>query len=113
MVDTLRLLLAVVVTAAMTDDRQGCVVMLQRSYASGGKCLRKIGGQCRRSRAVAARQGAQPKQTHQATLEVVEHTGKWLQVVKHRWQVEWTWSWLRNDRRQSRPMNSGLPVVRE
>ena len=43
MVDTLRLLVAVVVTAAMTDDRRGCVVMLQRSYASEGKCLRKIG----------------------------------------------------------------------
>jgi len=42
-VDTLRLLVAVVVTAAMTDDRQGCVVLLQRSYASGGKRLRKIG----------------------------------------------------------------------
>jgi hypothetical protein len=34
-VDTLGLLVAVVVTTAKTDDRQGRVVLLQRSYASG------------------------------------------------------------------------------
>jgi transposase len=34
------------------------------------------------------------KQTHKSDLEVVEHTGKGFQVVKHRWKVERTMAWL-------------------
>ena len=29
------------------------------------------------------------KRTHKVELDVVEHTGKGFQVVKHRWKVEW------------------------
>jgi transposase len=42
------------------------------------------------------------KQTHKVDLEVVEHTRKGLQVVKHGWKVERTFAWLLNDRRHSR-----------
>ena len=102
MVDTLGLLVAVVVTAANTEDRFGLVALLKRSFASGIKRLRKVwvdGGYqaqwlCDRVRRL--------KRTHQIDLEVVEHTGKGFQVVKHRWKVERTFAWLLNDRRHSR-----------
>ena len=42
LVDTLGLLLAVVVTAANVDDRQGLVEVLERYLARGGRRLRKI-----------------------------------------------------------------------
>src|SRR5205823_10489740 len=42
LVDTLGLIVAVVVTAANTDDRQGLVALLQRYFASGVTRLRKI-----------------------------------------------------------------------
>ena len=102
LVDTLGLIVAVVVTAANTDDRQGRVALLQRYFAAGVKRLRKIW--------VDADDQAQwlyawvhsVKPTHKIDLEVVEHTGKGFQVVKHRWKVERTLAWLLNDRRHSR-----------
>ena len=102
LVDTLGLIVAVVVTAANTVDRQGLVALLQRYFASGVTRLRKIW--------VDAGYDAQwlcdwvrgLKQTHKIDLEVVEHTGKGFQVVKHRWKVERTFAWLLNDRRHSR-----------
>jgi len=102
LVDTLGLLVAVVVTAANTDDRLGLVLLLQRYFASGVKRLRKLwvdGGYhaqwlCNWVRGL--------KQTYKVALEVVEHTGKGFQVVKHRWKVERTFAWLLNDRRHSR-----------
>jgi putative transposase len=42
------------------------------------------------------------KPTHKIDLEVVEHTGKGFQGVKHRWKVERTLAWLLNDRRHRR-----------
>jgi transposase len=42
------------------------------------------------------------QRTHTIALEVVEHTGKGLQVVKHRWKVERTLAWLLHDRRHRR-----------
>ena len=42
------------------------------------------------------------KLTHTMAREVVEHTGKGLQVVQHRWKVERTFAWLLNDRRHRR-----------
>jgi putative transposase len=102
LVDTLGLIVAVVVTAANIDDRQGLMTLLQRYFASGVKRLRKIwvdgGSQAQwlcdwvRSR----------QQTPKIDLEVVEHAGKGFQVVKHRWQVERMLAWLLNDRRHSR-----------
>ena len=102
LVDTLGLIVAVVVTAANTDDRQGLVALLKRYFASGVTRLRKIW--------VDAGYDAQwlrdwvhgLKHTHKIDLEVVEHTGKGFQVVKHRWKVERTLAWLLNDRRHSR-----------
>ena len=102
LIDTLGLIVAVVVTAANTDDRQGLVTLLQRYFASGVKRVRKIW--------VDGIYQAQwlwdwvrsLKQTYKIDLEVVEHTGKGFQVVKHRWKVERTFAWLLNDRRHSR-----------
>jgi transposase len=88
LVDTLGLIVAVVVTAANMDDRLGLVMLLKRYFAPGVTRLRKIwvdGGYeaqwlCDWVRGL--------KQTHKVKLEVVEHTGKGFQVVKHRWKVE-------------------------
>lgn len=102
LVDTLGLIVAVVVTAANTDDRVGLVALLKRYFASGVTRLRKIwvdGGYD----AQWLRDWVRGlKQTHKIDLEVVEHTGKGFQVVKHRWKVERTFGWLLNDRRHSR-----------
>lgn len=102
LVDTLGLLVAVVVTAANTDDRQGLVALLQAYFASGVKRLRKIW--------VDGGYEAQwlhdwvygLKQTHKIDLEVVERTGKGFTVLPQRWKVERTFAWLLNDRRHSR-----------
>jgi len=101
-VATLGLLVAGVVPAAKTDARQGLVALVLRSCASGVKRLRQIGvdsgyhGQwlCAWVRRVT--------QSHKRALAVVEPTGKQLQVVKHRGQVERTLAWFLNDRRHSR-----------
>jgi transposase len=42
------------------------------------------------------------KHTHKMALEVVEHPGKGVQVVKHCWKVERTLARILNDRRHSR-----------
>jgi putative transposase len=42
LVDTLGLIVAVVVTAANIDDRQGLVMLLQRYFAAGVKRLRQL-----------------------------------------------------------------------
>lgn len=102
LVDTLGLIIAVVVTAANTEDRQGLVRLLQRYVADGVKRVRKIwvdGGY--QAQGLSAWVYSL-KQTYKIALEVVEHTGKGLQVVKHRWKVERTFAWLVNDRRHSR-----------
>ena len=102
LVDPLGLLVAVVGTAANTDDRQGLVALLKQYFASGVTRLRTIWvdagyeaqGLCDWVRGL--------KHTHKSDLEVVTHTGKGFQVVKHRWKVERTLAWLLNDRRHSR-----------
>jgi putative transposase len=70
--DTLGLLIAVVVTAANTEDRVGFMLLLTRYFVGGVKRLRKLwvdGG---------------------------------YQVIPWRWAVERTFAWLLNDRRHSR-----------
>ena len=102
LVDTLGLIVAVVVTAANTDDRLGLVALMQQYFTAGVTRLRKIW--------VDAGYDAQwlrawvrgLKQTHKIDLEVVAHSGKGFQVVKHRWKVERTLAWILNDRRHSR-----------
>lgn len=102
LIDTLGLIVAVVVTAANTDDRQGLVALLTGYFASGVKRLRKIwvdGGYD----AQWLRDWVRSlKQTHKMDLEVVERTGKGFVVIKQRWKVERTLAWLLNDRRHSR-----------
>ena len=102
LVDTLGLIVAVVVTAANTDDRHGLVALMHRYFASGVTRLRKIwvdGGYD----AQWLRDWVRGlKRTHKVDLEVVEHTGKGFQVVPYRWVVERTFAWLLNDRRHSR-----------
>jgi len=102
LIDTLGLMVAVVVTAANRDARQGLVALLQRSCASGVKRLRKIwvdGGDEAQWLRDWVRRLQQP---HKIDLEVVERTGKGCTVLPQRGKVERTLAWLLNDRRQSR-----------
>jgi putative transposase len=102
LVDTLGLMLAVVVTAANTDDRQGWVALLTTCFASGVTCLRKIWVD-KGYEAQWLRDWARSfKQTHKIDVEVVERTGKGFEVVKQRWKVERRFAWMVNDRRHSR-----------
>jgi putative transposase len=102
LVDTLGRSVAVVVTAANTDDRLGLVTLLERYFAARVKRLRKIW--------VDGDDQAQwlwdwvhsLKQMPKGELEVVEHSGKGFQVVQHRWKVERTVAWLLKNRRPSR-----------
>jgi len=102
LVDTLGLIVAVVVTAANVDDRLGLVTWLQRYFASGVKRLRKIWVDGGYDAPWLSDWVRGLKRTHKVELEVVEHTGKGFQVVKHRWKVERTLAWILNDRRHSR-----------
>ena len=94
--------MAVVVTAAHTDDRQGLVALVQRSCASGVTRLRTIWGAGGYEAQWLRDWGGGLTQTHTIDMEVVEHTGKGFQVVKHRWKVERTFAWWLNDRRHRR-----------
>lgn len=102
LVDTLGLIVAVVVTAANVDDRQGLVQLLHCYFASGVKRLRKIW--------VDGGYDAQwlhdwvrgLKRTHKIDLEVVERPSTGFTVLPQRWKVERTLAWLLNDRRHSR-----------
>jgi transposase len=102
LVDTLGLIVAVVVTAANIDDRQGLVALLQHYFASGVKRLRKLWVDGGDEAQWLHDWGDSLKQTHKIDREVVEHTGTGFQGVKHRWKVERTFAWLLNDRRHSR-----------
>jgi putative transposase len=102
LVDTLGLIVAVVVTAANTDDRLGLVALLKQYCAAGVSRLRKIWVDAGYDAQWLRDWVRRLKHTHKMDLEVVEHTGKGFQVVKHRWKVERTFAWLLNDRRHSR-----------
>jgi putative transposase len=102
LVDTLGLILAVVVTAAHTDDRFGLVALLTRYFAGGVTRLRKLwvdGGSRAEGLALWVRE---LKQTHKIDLEVTDNAGPGFQVIPWCWAVEWTFAWLLNDRRHSR-----------
>ena len=103
MVDTLGLIIAVGVTAAATNDRDGLVKLLERYFADGVRRLRKLWVD-----------GAYPaqwiedwvrglKQSHKIEMESTLHQeGKGFQVVPWRWAVERTFAWISNDRRHNR-----------
>jgi putative transposase len=102
LVDTLGLIIAVVVTAANTDDRLGLVALLTRYMAGGVKRLRKLwvdGGYRAEWLALWVRD---VKHTHKIDLEVTDKAGPGFQVLPKRWVVERTFAWLLNDRRHSR-----------
>jgi putative transposase len=96
------LMVAVVVTAATTEDRQGWVELLKRACASGVQRLRKLGVEGGSQAQWLCEWVRRLTPTHKMDLAVVEHTGQGLQVVKPRWKVERTLVWLLNDRRHSR-----------
>jgi len=102
LVDTLGLLLAVVVTAANVDDRQGLITLLETYLARGGRRLRKIWVDQGYEAQWLKEWAAGLKKTHKIDVEVVERQGKGFQVEPHRWKVERTFSWICNDRRNSR-----------
>jgi putative transposase len=102
LVDTLGLIIAVVVTAANTEDRLGLVALLTRYFAGGVKRWRKLwvdGGYPAEWLALWVRD---LKHTHKIDLEVTGKEGKGFQVIPWRWAVERTFAWLLNDRRHSR-----------
>jgi putative transposase len=98
-VETLGRIVAVVVTAAHVDDRQGLTALLHRYCAPGVTRLRQlwVDGGYRAAWLHAWVWGW--KRPHKIDLEVVEHTGKGFQVVPYRWVVERTFAWLLNYRR--------------
>ena len=102
LVDTLGLLLAVVVTAANVDDRQGFMTLLETYLARGGRRLRKIWVDQGYEAQWLKDWAADLKQTHKIDVEVVERQGKGFQVEPHRWKVERTLSWICHDRRNCR-----------
>jgi putative transposase len=99
LVDTLGLLVAVVVTAANVDDRQGLIRLLKHYFVDGVTRLRTlwVDGGYRAEWLHTWVRGL--KRTHKIDLEVVEHTGKGFQVVPYRWVVERTFAWLLHYRR--------------
>jgi putative transposase len=102
LVDTLGLIVAVVVTAANTEDRLGLVALLSQYFARGSKRLRKLWVAGGYQAEWLARWVRDLKQTHKIDLEVTGKEGKGLQVIPWRWAVERTFAWLLNDRRHSR-----------
>jgi putative transposase len=94
--------LAVVVTAANGDDRQGLKALLTYYFTAGVQRLRKIWVDGNYSGRTLHRWVAQLKKTHKVILEPVEKTGPGFNVVKRRWVVERTFAWLFNYRRHSK-----------
>jgi putative transposase len=101
-VDTLGLRIAVVVTAANTDDRGGFMVLLTRYLVGGVKRLRKLWVDGGYQAQWLAQWVSDLKHTHKIGLEVTGKAGKGFQVIPWRWAVERTFAWLLNDRRHSR-----------
>ena len=103
LVDTLGLMIAVGVTDASTEDRQGVVALLSEYVADGSKRRRKRGGEGAYPAEWLDEWGRRLKQTHKIALESTTHTeGKGCQVVPWRGAVERPFAWLLTDRRHRR-----------
>jgi putative transposase len=81
LVDTLGLILAVLVTPANLDDRQGLVTLLETYVARGARRLRKIGVDQGYEAQWLKEWAAGLKKTHKIDVEVVERQGKGFQVM--------------------------------
>lgn len=112
LVDTLGLIIAVVVTAANTDDRLGLVALLTQYFAGGVKRLRKLWVDGGYQAEWLALWVSDLKQTHKIDLEVTGKEGNGFHVIPWRWAVERPFAWLLNDRRHSRDYER-LPVNSE
>ena len=101
-VDSLGLLLAVGVTAAHVDERQGFLTLLETYLARGGQRLRQIWVDQGDGAQWLKEWAASLNQTHKSDVEVVARQGQGWQVEPHRWKVERTFSWMCNERRNGR-----------
>src|SRR5262249_23410308 len=101
-VETLGLLIAVVVTAANTDDRVGLLVLLPQDFVSGVKRLRNLWVEGGSQAEWLAQWGWGLKHSYKIDFAVTSSHSKGLQVGPGRWAVERTFAWLLNDRRHSR-----------
>jgi len=102
LVDTLGLILAVVVTAANGDDRQGLKALLMSYFAAGVQRLRQIGADGNYSAGPLQAWAARLKKTDKVRIESVEKTGSGFHVVNRRWVVERPFAWLFNYRRHAK-----------
>ncbi|RDH43177.1 IS5 family transposase [Zooshikella ganghwensis] len=103
LVDTLGIIMCVVVTSASLGEREGLKRLLNCYVKKGMSGLKKIW--------LDSGYSGNPvvewvKESHEVTrsiiLEVVEKAGKGFNVIKKRWVVERTFSWLINYRRHSK-----------
>jgi putative transposase len=92
LVDTRGLLLAVVVTAAHTEDRVGGIALLTRYFVGGVRRIRKLWVDGGDQAEWLAQWVRELKPTHKIDLEVTNHEGHGFQVVPWRWVVEITQS---------------------
>jgi putative transposase len=97
LVDTLGLLIAVVVTAANTDDRVGFLMLLTQDFVGGVRRLRKLWGEGGSQAEWLAQWVRDLQPTHNIDLAVTGHEGKGFQGVPWRWAVERTFAWLLHD----------------
>jgi putative transposase len=102
LVDTLGILLIVVVTSANTSDHTGLKALVSQYFKNGVNRLRKIWVDGGYSGTPLFEWVLNLKKTYQLLLDVVEKEGKGFHVIKHRWVVERTFSWLINFRRNSK-----------
>jgi len=102
LVDTLGLIISVFVSPADCQDRDGLMQVLKQYLAMGVTRLRKLWVDGGYRGDVLKNWVAGLKHTYKIDLEVVGHTGKGFQLVKRRWVVERTFSWLFNFRRLSK-----------
>jgi putative transposase len=101
LVDTRGLLIAVVVTAATSDDRVGLMSLLTQYFVGGIRRLRNLWVDGGSQAEWLAQGGRDLKHTHKSDLAVTPRAGKDFQVVPWRWAGERTLAWLLNDRRHS------------
>jgi putative transposase len=102
LVDTLGILFAVIVTSANTSDHTGLKALLIQYFKNGVNRLKKIWVDGGYSGSPLFQWVLSLKKTYQLLLDVVEKEGKGFHIIKHRWVVERTFSWLINFRRNSK-----------